>query len=172
MKRIGLTVWQGRIAPVFDVARTLEVLEVGPDGLHSLGKISIEAEFPWQKVSKLKGAQVKTLICGAVSRCMLQMLMGAHVEVIPYITGEVEQVKRAFLENRLTDFFMPGCKGGGFMPGQGQRGRRGQCQGGGKRGQVDGVCVCPQCGYQEPHTRGVPCFEKKCPKCNTALTRG
>ncbi len=35
-----------------------------------------------------------------------------------------------------------------------------------------GNCVCPKCGHKEPHTVGTPCYEKKCPKCGTKMTRG
>lgn len=30
-------------------------------------------------------------------------------------------------------------------------------------------CKCPKCGYTEPHTRGIPCTKKVCPKCGTPL---
>ncbi len=30
-------------------------------------------------------------------------------------------------------------------------------------------CKCPNCGYTEPHTRGIPCTKKVCPKCGTPL---
>lgn len=30
-------------------------------------------------------------------------------------------------------------------------------------------CTCPQCGYSEPHARGVPCAQKSCPKCGTRM---
>jgi hypothetical protein len=30
-------------------------------------------------------------------------------------------------------------------------------------------CTCPKCGYTEPHTRGIPCTERVCPKCGTPL---
>lgn len=30
-------------------------------------------------------------------------------------------------------------------------------------------CTCPKCGHIESHTRGIPCSEKKCPKCETPM---
>ncbi|PLW80454.1 hypothetical protein C0585_02565 [Candidatus Woesearchaeota archaeon] len=56
------------------------------------------------------------------------------------------------------------------MPGKDGTGPRGQ----GRRqgyGAV-GKCVCPSCGHTEEHIRGQPCNNKKCPKCNTMMTRG
>jgi len=34
-----------------------------------------------------------------------------------------------------------------------------------------GNCVCPSCGTTAPHTRGVPCYTKKCPKCGTRMVK-
>lgn len=31
------------------------------------------------------------------------------------------------------------------------------------------VCKCPDCGYESPKTRGVPCKNTLCPKCETPL---
>lgn len=31
------------------------------------------------------------------------------------------------------------------------------------------VCKCPNCGYESPKTRAVPCSNTKCPKCETPL---
>ena len=31
------------------------------------------------------------------------------------------------------------------------------------------VCKCPECGYEAPKTRAVPCRNTKCPKCETPL---
>lgn len=35
-----------------------------------------------------------------------------------------------------------------------------------------GVCRCPGCGHEEPHSRGTPCYQVKCPKCGANMTRG
>ena len=34
-----------------------------------------------------------------------------------------------------------------------------------------GNCVCPKCGYKEAQIRGQPCMNKKCPKCQSPMTR-
>ncbi len=35
----------------------------------------------------------------------------------------------------------------------------------------NGICVCPQCGYETAHERGRPCSGLTCPKCKIALSR-
>ena len=47
------------------------------------------------------------------------------------------------------------------------RGNQGQRRGMGPQG----MCVCPECGEEVPHERGVPCFEKTCPNCGAKMTR-
>ena len=60
---------------------------------------------------------------------------------------------------------MPRRSGGGFGRG-GQRG-----VGGGIGLGPGGECMCPNCGYREPHQLGVSCYTKKCPKCEALMTR-
>jgi len=36
---------------------------------------------------------------------------------------------------------------------------------------LGGECVCPSCGAVTAHQRGVPCYNQKCPKCSTIMTR-
>lgn len=49
---------------------------------------------------------------------------------------------------------------------------RGRGQGVGGPRQGDGgasKCVCPECGTETAHEKGVPCSKQKCPKCGTAM---
>ena len=67
------------------------------------------------------------------------------------------------------DYKMPdkdgtGPRGQGVGSGQGNRG--GPLSAG-----PDGICRCPGCGHEQPHVRGQPCNQIKCPKCDTLMTR-
>ena len=37
------------------------------------------------------------------------------------------------------------------------------------RGGPPEKCVCPQCGFEAPKRRGIPCRTITCPKCDTPL---
>jgi hypothetical protein len=34
-----------------------------------------------------------------------------------------------------------------------------------------GSCICVGCGHEEPHDRGIPCVERKCPRCGKQMIR-
>lgn len=34
---------------------------------------------------------------------------------------------------------------------------------------TDDICICPQCGFEQLHTRGIPCKMEICPKCNSTM---
>jgi hypothetical protein len=71
-----------------------------------------------------------------------------------------------------------GGKGGGRGQGGGQGGRCRRAgvgpggSGGGPGAGMTDVCVCPACGAQAPHERGIPCLQVKCPQCGKAMVRG
>lgn len=70
-------------------------------------------------------------------------------------------------------------RGDGTGPrGQGSGTGRGAGAGGGGRGRMGGFaagpggnCVCPQCGSTAAHRVGTPCYQRKCPRCGSAMTR-
>ena len=49
---------------------------------------------------------------------------------------------------------------------------RGRGRNGGDKMGPGGNCVCPECGATTPHERGIPCYNKKCPKCGAQMIRG
>ena len=120
---IAIPIWQGRVSPVFDVAGQLLVVEVDGPVEKCRRQESLPDEAPERRVHRLQTLDVETLICGAVSRPLGDLLAAGRIEVIPQVCGDAEEVLRAYLSGGLPDerFAMPGCCC------QKRRRRRGNC---------------------------------------------
>jgi predicted Fe-Mo cluster-binding NifX family protein len=210
--KTAFSCWQERIAPVFDSAREVLVAETEGDRVVRQYQEKLDLALPVQKALRLRELGIGVLVCGAISRPLQAMIAASGVRVIPFVSGELRQVVRAWSEGKLpaSRFFMPGCRrfggraagagapfeedrlmngrgqgsggcGGGRGQGRGMgggmgRGRGGAGQGRGRMGGplsggAIGTCLCPKCGEHVAHERGVPCVQRQCPKCGTALIR-
>ena len=65
--------------------------------------------------------------------------------------------------------FGKGGRRGGWGRGRGFRGERSPENFG--PGGFPSNCICPRCGLKEPHKPGIPCFQTKCPRCGSPMTR-
>jgi predicted Fe-Mo cluster-binding NifX family protein len=112
--KLALTVWDGRISPVFDVSREALILTVENGTVTERRRESIDAPSPASKITRLAELGVDTLICGGISEPLYQELTTGEVQVIAFVAGEVEQVVTSFLADALPDaaLSMPGCLGG------------------------------------------------------------
>lgn len=103
--------WEGRISPVFDVARNILVVEVS-DGCE-LGRqqVQLATDDPAERARVLRTLGTNVLICGMLSLPQQRALASAGIRIIPYIRGEVGEVIEAFLKERLDmqQLVMPGC---------------------------------------------------------------
>jgi len=109
--KIAVTVWEHRVSPVFDSARTLLIAEIKDDALVSTSYLSFDPDRPLELLQMLQAQKVLTLICGAVSEGPANMLEAAGVALIPFIAGTVHRVLETLLRGELrgTEFKMPGC---------------------------------------------------------------
>jgi predicted Fe-Mo cluster-binding NifX family protein len=207
MMKTAFAYWDNRIAPVFDVARRIHLVEAQSGRIVTEKEELLVDDLPVKKALRLADLGVGTLVCGAISRPLRDLVASYGIQVFPFVAGELREVIQAWLDGNLgrDAFAMPGCcghdrgrrrgmggvkkeeyemngkgRGGtGKGAGQGQGGGRGRGQGGQGRGRMGGplaggavgACLCPKCGHREPHERGVPCVQKQCPKCGTAMTR-
>jgi len=65
----------------------------------------------------------------------------------------------------------PSGQGPGTGRDLGRGGGRGRMGGFGLGPSGECVCTNPKCGYLVPHSTGVPCYQMKCPKCGSPMTR-
>ncbi len=114
--RIGLTVWGDRVSPVFDASRTLMIVEIEGTRVTNREYVSMHPGFPHHQIGRLIEQGIQTLICGAISEVPAHMAEASGIVLIPFITGNVEDVLNAYLAGRLAAtpvFLMPGFRRGG-----------------------------------------------------------
>jgi predicted Fe-Mo cluster-binding NifX family protein len=106
--RLALPDWQGRISPVFDVAREVVLVDLdsGNRQRASLGSLA-----PHDRAARLVEWGVDVLVCGAISWPLESLLIASGMQVISLVCGDVDDVVRAFREGALEreQFAMPGC---------------------------------------------------------------
>lgn len=162
MAKAAFSIAGDRIAPVFDVARPLRIIDA--EGGFVVGESDAEFadDVPERRALQLVALGVAELVCGAASRPMHAALAAHGIRVTPFVTGRMRDVVQAWLSGHLTRpaFAMPGCRGrrrrgglagcdprGGEMPfggfGRGERsagggGGRGQGRGGRRDGERGG----------------------------------
>ena len=109
--KIAMPVWEGRVSPLFDVARQLLVVEIEEGREVSRWEVSLNDEWPPNRVSQLVDLAVEVLICGGISRLLADSLRSAGITVVSQIKGKSEQILVAFLNGEFPSprFSMPGA---------------------------------------------------------------
>jgi len=109
--RIAVAIWSGRISPVFDVARQLLLVTVEDGVVAGQEEKLLDGVDPVKQVQQLLELKPDVLICGAISRPLVSMLMAGGIRLFPFSAGTTEEVLAAYLAGRLphADLAMPGC---------------------------------------------------------------
>ena len=128
--KIAIPVWNGVVSSVFDFAHDLLVVDLKGKREINRRVIQLEQQAIPQRFSQLISSGIEVIICGAISRPLAATLTASNIKVIPFVSGSVDEVLEAYLNNRLTDsqFLQPGCWPGvrkRFGRGSGHRHRQG-----------------------------------------------
>ena len=131
MTKAAFSCWDDRIAPVFDTARELCVVETQSGSIVRETWEKMEVDQPLRTILRMAGLQLDVLVCGAISGHIKGLVEAYGISVVPFVTGDVRRIIGAWLEGNLeTDTFaMPGC---GFQ--RRRRNRRGSGTGIRRRG--------------------------------------
>lgn len=196
--QVAFAFLEDRIAPVFDTAQRVLVAEVEAGSIRTETMAKMTAQDSLERAKALAGLGVEVLVCGAISFDLQQFLTSQHIRVIPFVAGDLQVIKAAWLQGRLDSgaFSMPGChrrgwnaqradgmnkprhrkershaKDGESIQGKGCGSGKGRVPARQGRASSPEACLCPKCGHREPHEPGTPCHHKLCPECGTAMTR-
>lgn len=131
--RLAITPWNQRVAPVFDSAERILILDMEPStGAldHQSGEqdrlgheFNVSTKSPAERAHFLADQGVNELICGAISYDLELLIRDQGIDVYSFIAGPLKVVLNAWRTGQLNRpiYAMPGC-----VPGQHHRwGRRG-----------------------------------------------
>jgi predicted Fe-Mo cluster-binding NifX family protein len=108
--KLAIPVSSGRVSTAFDFARHLLLLKYEGGREVSRAELVLEEEIPVNRARRLESLGVKVLICGAISRSLAEHLASVGIDVIPFVSGTVEEVLAAYLAGEVesAQFLMPG----------------------------------------------------------------
>jgi predicted Fe-Mo cluster-binding NifX family protein len=108
--KVAIPHWQGRVSPVFDVARRVLLVDVAGGREADRSELLLRTTDPVRRAREIARGGASVLICGAISWPLEMALSAVGIHVIAQVCGEVEEVLRAFWEGKLLDgaFLMPG----------------------------------------------------------------
>lgn len=114
--RVALPVWNGRVAPVFDCAERLVIVDIENSEEVNRREVILSYYPPPFRAERLRELGVDVLLCGAISRPLAGMISSSGVRLVPFIAGDVEQVLQAYLTGGLQTarFSVPGFRGRRF----------------------------------------------------------
>lgn len=183
--KTAFSYWDHRIAPVFDTAPCLHIVESASGKITAETFVNLHNDMPPQTVAmRLMELGVNTLVCGAISRPIYEIIAAYEIQIVSFVAGELPEVITAWLTGAIKSdaFAMPGCRGrwqqGGGRCGFGEeRCRQAAGSLGMRRQRINNrageslLCICPNCGRCEAHQRGIPCAKRQCPSCGATMVR-
>ncbi|HOF34388.1 MAG TPA: NifB/NifX family molybdenum-iron cluster-binding protein [Spirochaetota bacterium] len=109
--KIAITIWNGRVSPLFDSASNVFVYESLNENDFTKKQITFDAQSAEAKADILLQNGIDLLICGAVSSDAERILSQKGIAVFAYLSGEADEIIKMIKTNKplYENFAMPGC---------------------------------------------------------------
>lgn len=112
--KAALSIWNDRIAPVFDVSRRVRIVETAACKAVRQYDLPLPDEAAGPRAARLAQWGLGVLICGAISSPMERLISAHGISVIPFVAGDVKDIIRTWVEGTFSQraFSMPGWSHG------------------------------------------------------------
>lgn len=108
--KIAIPVWENRVSPVFDTSTHILVADIKENRLVSKEIISLQGITLYQRIELLHKLRIRTFICCAVTRPLLESILGKNIKAVSNICGDIDQILDAVCKGKDIKalFSMPG----------------------------------------------------------------
>ena len=108
---IALSIFKDESSRVFDFTEKILIIKTMQNNYESICEINIDNDLPETRIKTLLENDVDVLICGAISNFLYRNIQNYNILIIPFISGDKDDVISAYLNNNLDnpEYFLPGC---------------------------------------------------------------
>jgi predicted Fe-Mo cluster-binding NifX family protein len=109
--KLAIPIWQSRVSPVFDSAERLLIVDIENGREIARNEYPLIGLSPSGRAKRLVELQVDVLMCGAISRPVASLMRGWGIQMIPWLSGDVDDLLAWYLNGKtpVRRFLMPGC---------------------------------------------------------------
>jgi predicted Fe-Mo cluster-binding NifX family protein len=90
--RLAVTVWDDRIAPVFDTSRRWWIVDVEGSSERSRRQVTFKAGSCADRLRRLRHLGIDTLVCGAITQAIETRARAMGIRVISFVTGPADDI--------------------------------------------------------------------------------
>ncbi len=128
---VAFSVLEQRIAPVFDTSSEILVIESVGKEVIKAERLALTQNNVFELLERLSELKLQQLVCGAISRALQGFIEQKGIRVIPFVAGELDTIKNAWINNQLDkeEYIMPGCCGRRLRGGHGRAAEAGRSRG-------------------------------------------
>jgi len=105
--RIAIPRFGESVAPCFEYSATMAIFDVEEGRLVCQADFPLQSRVPYDRVRLMKAEKIDTVICGGLQSFYEDLLKAHDIQVISWVSGNVEDLLKRFLEGRLA----PGTAG-------------------------------------------------------------
>ncbi len=98
---VAIFLFGTRISPRFDCAPRILLITIDETIIIGRKEMRVKSDNYIEIINQLKAAAVDVVICGGISKDMLEMLKANETEVIPWVCGDAKKALRLFLDGKL-----------------------------------------------------------------------
>jgi predicted Fe-Mo cluster-binding NifX family protein len=109
---VSVSNWKDDIAVTFDFSNSIKIYQLFGNQWELIKEERFNSKESETVVESLKRHDVKILLCGAISKKMLEILEKNSIKVIPFLRGNIDDVLRLFEHSNLdrSSCYLPGFK--------------------------------------------------------------
>ena len=111
MVKIAIPLFGKRVSPRFDCAAQFLILTVENGNIIQREDLLLKEKALTERIKRLSEIKVDTIICSGIDAFSESQLFFQGMRILSWITGEVEDIIRCFLEGNLESGMMMGTGG-------------------------------------------------------------